>query len=185
MTNNERADIQADHITGHKVLWQRCFLRTKQECDIRHQSHIFKPGIFQSVKSNAFPSNDETVKTQITFSDNGNWIYEANVKAQTEARYKLKSTWGDTGNAIVQYFKGSSSETETLIGGSGDDWYDIRLIYDFKTNRLVASYVPSTGTISTNIPINADVLADIAEDNEITVDKVRTIAQDNGISLSC
>ena len=38
--------------------------------------------------------------------------------------------------------------------------------------------------IRRQLPIGADVLADIAEDNEMTVDKVRTIARDNGISLS-
>jgi len=95
---------------------------------------------------------------KVTFSDNGNWIYEANIKAQPGAAIKLKSTWGNTANAIVQYFKGSESKDETLIGGSTSDWYDIRVIYDFKTNRLVASYVPSTGTITEDIPINADVM---------------------------
>lgn len=95
---------------------------------------------------------------KVTFSDNGNWIYETNIKAQPNAKIKLKSTWGNTGNAIVQYFKGTSSEDETLIGGSGTDWYDFRLIYDFKTNRLVASYMPTTGTISTDVSINADVM---------------------------
>ena len=38
--------------------------------------------------------------------------------------------------------------------------------------------------IRRQLPISADVLADIAEDNEMTVEKVRTIAKDNGISLS-
>ena len=99
----------------------------------------------------------ETTKTEVSFDDNGNWIYEANVKAQPNAQIKLKSTWGE-GTTIVQYFKGSASETETLIGGSGTTWYDIRLLYDFKTNRLVAAYVPATGTISTDNPINADVM---------------------------
>ena len=101
---------------------------------------------------------DEVEKTSVAFSDNGNWIYEANVSAQPNAQIKLKSTWGTGGSAIEQYFKGSSSETDALIGGSTTDWYDIRVIYDFKTNRLVASYVPSTGTISTDIEINADVM---------------------------
>ena len=103
---------------------------------------------------------DESALTsdKVTFSDNGNWIYEANIQAQPGAKIKLKSTWGDTGNAIVQYFKGAADATETLIGGSTSDWYPIRIIYDFKTNRLVASYVPATGTISTDIPINADVM---------------------------
>jgi len=94
---------------------------------------------------------------KVTFSDNGNWIYEANVQAQPNAKIRLKSTWGE-GTTIVQYFKGSSSTSEDLIGGSGDDWYPIRVLYDFKTNRIVASYVPATGTINSDVQINADVM---------------------------
>ena len=97
--------------------------------------------------------------TAVTFSDNGNWIYEANIKAQPDAQIKLKSTWGE-GTTIVQYFKGGADaeDTETLIGGSGENWYPIRVLYDFKTNRLVAAYVPTTGTYNTEDHINADVM---------------------------
>ena len=35
------------------------------------------------------------------------------------------------------------------------------------------------------LPIDLQVLEDIAEDNELTVEKVRSIAKENGISLSC
>ncbi|MBR3623208.1 MAG: Rpn family recombination-promoting nuclease/putative transposase [Selenomonadaceae bacterium] len=35
------------------------------------------------------------------------------------------------------------------------------------------------------LPINSQVLDDIAEDNEITIEKVRSIAKENGIALSC
>ena len=38
--------------------------------------------------------------------------------------------------------------------------------------------------IRRNLPISSDVIADIAEDNEMTIEKVRSIAKDNGISLS-
>ncbi len=93
---------------------------------------------------------------KVTFTDNGNWIYEANVKAQPNAAIKLLSNWG-TSSPITQYFKGSSSTTEPLIGGSGTGWYDIRVIYDYKTNRLVSAWIPS-GNISSETEINADVM---------------------------
>ncbi len=93
---------------------------------------------------------------KVFFSDNENWIYEANIQAQPEAAIKLLSNWG-TSNTITQYFKGSSTTTEKLIDGSGEKWYNIRLLYDFKTNRLVAAMVP-TGNIDDPTPIHADVM---------------------------
>ena len=96
------------------------------------------------------------VDNKVAFSDNENWIYEANIQAQPNAAIKLLSNWG-TSNTITQYFKGSSSSTEDLIDGSGDNWYNIRLLYDFKTNRLVAAMVP-TGNIDDPTPIHADVM---------------------------
>jgi len=99
------------------------------------------------------------VKSSVVFSDNENWIYEANVKAKANAQIKLVATWGDAPTTIVQYFKGTDKSTETLITGGLEDtkWYDIRLIYDYKTNRLIAALLPS-GNIEDPKPINADVM---------------------------
>ena len=99
----------------------------------------------------------EVVQTAVVFSDNENWIYEANVKAKANAQIKLVATWGDAPTTIVQYFKGTAESTETLITGSDTDWYNIRLIYDYKTNRLIAAMLPS-GNLSDPEPINADVM---------------------------
>ena len=52
-------------------------------------------------------------------------------------------------------------------------------------NRLKTVLNTLKRYIRRKLPIDANVLADIAEDNELTIDKVRTIAKDNGISLSC
>ena len=102
--------------------------------------------------------NDATdILEEVKFSDNQNWIYESNVKAKPNAQIKLRSTWGLAPTTIVQYFKGSTSSTETLITGSGSDWYDMRLLYDFKTNRLVAAMVPN-GDYSDPTSIHADVM---------------------------
>ena len=114
-------------------------------------------------------NSDNTALTdnKVQFSDNGNWVYEANLKVQPTAQIKLLSNWG-TSNIITQYFKGSSSETEELMGGSGTEWYNIRILYDYKTNRMVSAYMPS-GTISADLAVHADVMfvrehqGDIAE----------------------
>ena len=97
-----------------------------------------------------------TTKTEVYFQDNENWIYETNIQAQPNAQYKLVSNWG-TSPVITQYFKGSSTTTETLITGSGDIWYVIRVIYDFKTNRILAAWMPE-GELEEAKEINADVM---------------------------
>lgn len=103
-------------------------------------------------------------QTEITFKDNGNWVYEKTVYAVPGARYKLRSLFGtlDGGkHVITQYFKGGAGSTAadsaTLIGGDGASRMQIRLLYDFKTNRVVTAYQPS-GTIDANLAIHADIM---------------------------
>lgn len=94
------------------------------------------------------------------FADDQNWIYEATIKAKPTARVKLTAKF----NNQVQYFKGSEGAfaegtTVQLIGGTGDDAYKIRVIYDFKTNRLVGAWLPDDETvISSDWPIDADIM---------------------------
>lgn len=95
---------------------------------------------------------------EMKFTDDQNWIYEATVKAQPTARIKLTAKY----NNKIQYFYGKSgarseSTTELLIGGSGTDKYKVRVVYDFKTNRLIKAFIPE-GTISTAMAINADLM---------------------------
>ena len=103
-------------------------------------------------------------QTEITFHDNGNWVYEKTVYAVPGARYKLRSLFGETGggkNQITQWFKGGAGETAadsaTIIGGTGSSRMQIRLLYDFKTNRVVTAYQPS-GTIDEDLAIHADIM---------------------------
>jgi hypothetical protein len=102
--------------------------------------------------------------TEVTFTDNGNWLYEQTVFAQPGARYKLRSIFGTTEGGkheITQYFKGSAGSTAadsaTMIGGDGSSRMQIRLLYDFKTNRVVTAYQPA-GTINDNLEIHADIM---------------------------
>ena len=121
-------------------------------------------------------SGSETLSA-VTFRDNGNWIYEADIQAQPEAQIKLKSTWG-VSNIIEQYFRGTSTTTETLMGGEGSDWYSIRLVYDFKTNRLVTAYIPS-GNISQNLEIHADIM--FMREHQGDINQI-TFSEDKSIS---
>ena len=107
--------------------------------------------------------------TQVKFGDNGNWIYEANVYVEPGTTYKLKSQFGTGGSVITQYLKGKESgegQYETLISGSGSR-LKIRLLYDFKTNRVIAAYKPS-GTIDANLTLNADIMFERVHQGNVT-----------------
>lgn len=98
----------------------------------------------------------------IQFSDKQNWVYEATVKARPGGKIKLYARF----HGVDQYFIGASpiedwtttSAYDVLISGSGDPEL-IRVIYDFKTDRLLAAWVPS-GTIGNGETkeINADIM---------------------------
>ena len=109
--------------------------------------------------------------TQVKFTDKNNWIYEADVYVVPGTEYQLKSNFGTDAKAITQYLKGNYSggvnTYETLIGGSGSSRLKIRLIYDFKTNRVISAYVPS-GTIDANLVLNADIMFERVHQGNVT-----------------
>ena len=94
----------------------------------------------------------------IQFVDDENWIYEATVQVEPSSYVKLYALFNDD----YFYYKGTKDNTFDdshaikLVEGSGDA-VKVRVIYDFKTDRLVAAYMPS-GEISTEMDINADVM---------------------------
>jgi hypothetical protein len=95
---------------------------------------------------------------EMNFTDDHNWIYEATVMAQPNARFKLTAKF----NNQIQYFYGAAGArtdetTALLLGGSDENKYKMRIVYDFKTNRMIKAFIPS-GTISTELGIEADLM---------------------------
>jgi len=96
---------------------------------------------------------------EMNFIDDQNWIYEATVQANPLERIKLTAKFDKN----VQYFygkEGDRSDTDNtyqLIGGTGDDKYKVRVVYDFKTNRLVCAWLPD-GDVTTEFEVDADVM---------------------------
>ena len=95
---------------------------------------------------------------QVILNDDENFLYERTIKVNTSARAKLTAKY----NNNVQYFKGSEGAfadgtTVELLGGAAAGQYTMRIVYDFKTNRLVTAYLPEE-EISGSVAINADVM---------------------------
>ncbi len=93
------------------------------------------------------------------FKDDGNWVYELDAQVYPGAQIKLTSDVIKTGGSRqTQYFKGTSESYVTLMSGSVEDYQKVRIVYDFKTNHLVSSWVPNDGAITGNLTISTDVM---------------------------
>ena len=97
---------------------------------------------------------------QVIMHDKENFVYERTIQVNTKARARLSAAYNDT----TQYFIGSSGDfaegtTVELLGGEiSQTKYTMRIVYDFKTNRLVTAYMPSGAAITENLAINADIM---------------------------
>ena len=108
------------------------------------------------------------------FDDTKNWVYQVEVFATPGTRIKLTAQFTNkSGSTATQYFKGADGSgsyaetyTEALLGGSGTTAYQMRVVYDFKTNRLISAWEPG-GTISGHIE-NVDVMLERYKQNAAT-----------------
>ena len=104
----------------------------------------------------------------IKFSDLGNWVYQVDAWANVNSYVKLTAKMHRYGSsAETQYLKGiagngndgsqwTADDAVLLVGGTGAKQH-MRITYDFKTDRMMTSWIPSN-TISGNININADIV---------------------------
>jgi len=97
----------------------------------------------------------------LLFIDKENWIYELDIYARPAATYKLSALVNGT-TTFIRGAEGNyttAANVDTVIGGtlSSTTAYHVRMVYDFKTDRMVKAWMP-TGTIEDNLPINADIM---------------------------
>ena len=97
------------------------------------------------------------------FEDTQNWIYERTIQLKPGTRVRLYACYPDVNEAKAQYFSGEYNTTwddknsTSLLTGSDGTEYAIRVIYDFKTNRLMTAWIPSH-TIDNTLALNADMM---------------------------
>ena len=104
------------------------------------------------------------------FNDNTNWLYYADVLAQSGAKAQVVAKY----NGKYQYFMGAESgadQYEQLIGGTDNSTnYPIRILYEFPEHRFVVAYMPPS-TITGDVAIETPVMLirkDHGEANQIT-----------------
>lgn len=81
------------------------------------------------------------------FDDKLNWVYEKEVLVVPGAEAGVSATFNDASSvAHKQMFL---PKTYTLLGGSGKGKYRVRVVYDFKTNFMMAAFLLPDTAITT------------------------------------
>ena len=148
-----RAYLAPAQKNGSKFL----VLRSNSSEDLRDEYDVALTGDSEDSPGNSHGGGANCMQ----FVDNENWIYEATVMVRPSAYVKLYGYFHDKNF----YFKGSNEDGDPfdadhaiqLVTGSTGSRVKVRVIYDFKTDRLVAAYLPS-GNIDEKMAINADVM---------------------------
>ena len=117
--------------------------------------------------NNLSGNGDNHGEFRALLQDTQNWIYERTFKVRPGTRVKLYACYADAtvGPATAQYFRGaydsnqcgSTENSVQILGGNGTKWEKIRVIYDFKTNRLMGAWVPESA-IDSEQAIAADLM---------------------------
>lgn len=91
-----------------------------------------------------------------TMHDENNWTYQVDIKAAANSNIILTAKF----NNQRQLLLGSTSFTDSvqLVGGSSSREYNMRLVYDFKTDYLIAGYLAGGTTVDETQAIYSDVL---------------------------
>ena len=108
--------------------------------------------------SNANGNNHGAGNDAIQFIDKENWIYETTVQVVPSSFVKLYAVYNDA----TFYYYGNEGGFDKdhaiqLVTGSGSA-QKVKVVYDFKTDRLVAAWQPPVSAIGSSTSINADVM---------------------------
>lgn len=121
---------------------------------------------FLNIEANETPANsvyksDGTTnvcgatESQRKFDDLGNWVYDMNLKVKPGGCAGVKAVYTDASS--VAHTQTLIPTTNVLLGGSGSTKYDIRVVYDFKTNYLMTAFNLPDGKITDALE-NVDML---------------------------
>ena len=93
--------------------------------------------------------SDNTGWSQSTMVDQNDWIYTLELKAASNATIQLQSHYNNKYVTVLP--------NETILVVNDANYYDLRVIYDYKTNEVVAAYIPST-TVSSPLEVDVDIM---------------------------
>ncbi len=141
--NNKDNTLSRAYISGSTWTRDRFLVLSgnDQLFDINIDDETGDPLSFPEGTTNG--SRDGLHANEAIFADMGNWIYQLDVHANNRTTIKLTALY----NEVVQYFKGSEKEPTALLRSTEGKNYKIRLIYDFKINKLISAWLAGDETI--------------------------------------
>lgn len=103
------------------------------------------------------------------FQDKSNWVYEVIVYAKIDATHPVANVVLNSYYYGIHYLLGlekdeQGRETSTPVSfpviksGTTNGIYGLRVVYDFKTNRLFAAWAPADRVIDGVLDVDADVM---------------------------
>lgn len=152
--NSYTNELKRAYING-ATDWQKSFLMVSAGS-----------AVIKKTDGTAFDNNSTTLV------DQNNWIYMIDVKAQEGARVKLTANYIFNYTDHIQFLIGEKGEggsepygnyddayTQEILGGDDEEnWHTIRVIYDFKTNKLISAWLADGKAVEGTRPIETDVL---------------------------
>ncbi|MBO5672684.1 MAG: hypothetical protein J6S09_00155 [Paludibacteraceae bacterium] len=106
------------------------------------------------------------------FTDISNWVYEKDIWIPVETNattitVKISAKqYNDKTSYLFGTEENGTPKERVIIGtGTTPDIYKMRVIYDFKTNRIIMAWIPGEKTCEADINLNANILF-IRHENE-------------------
>ena len=96
-------------------------------------------------------------KNEAIFGDKGNWVYQLDVQANRQTEIKLTAQYNDK----VQTFFGdarAAADNVSVLAATNEDYHNVRMIYNFKTNNLVAAWLLNDVQQAGGSELNSDML---------------------------
>ena len=138
-------------------------------------ANIYKEvGCTTLLNEDAYSEHPEYSKLQ----DKSNWVYEAIVYAKIDDTHDVADVYLKSYYNGIHYLLGMEKDSygretnipitfEVIKTGTTHNTYGLRVIYDFKTNRLFAAWAPADIIISGDVNVDADVMFLRHEDGDV------------------
>lgn len=177
ITSSESGDKYSANI---RFMWNRktnaisrAYVASSTNTTKRFLVLVCKDAYMHDKDNNTIPITANLEANAVLLEDDQNWIYETVVKVCPTARVRLYASYAQASPSPngAQYFRGAYAATYTdastiqLLGGSGSTYYLMRVIYDFKTNRLITAWLPD-GTAIAGEPLNIDADIMVIRDHQ-------------------